>query len=199
MKRTIVIMGGTLLSMIVVSAKAQQTWDPKNNPTVDSITSKYESKLVKPVQKPVTTEDVFPVVGTYQSSSGTDAGSVKITLDAENKGIVWIEGLPQGKIKGLLKKSPATYKIPVQKTEDGKDVAEGTLVFEKDANKLSICIGRPYNDTNPETAFAPIPEEEQVVAKNKTGKSKTKEKATVEIKPWLYSGSKMNTTAAVLQ
>ncbi len=36
----------------------------------------------------------------------------------------------------MLRKSPATYKIPAQKTEDGKDVAEGTMIFDKDANKL---------------------------------------------------------------
>ena len=198
MKRTIIIMGVTVLSLIFVSAKAQQTWDPKKNPTVDSIISKYEGNLITPTHPAVTAENVFPVLGTFQSSSNADAPTVKVTLDNENKGIVWVEGLPQGKIKALLKKSPATYKIPAQKTEDGKDVAEGTMIFDKDGNKLSICIGRPYNDEDPETAFAPMPEQEQVVAENKTGKSKTKQKPAPELKPWMYTGSKVESTTAML-
>lgn len=55
---------------------------------------------------------------------------------------MWIEGLPQGRVKAMLRKSPATYKIPAQKTEEGKEVAEGTLMFDKETNTLSICIGK---------------------------------------------------------
>lgn len=199
MKRAIVMMGGTVLSLFFVSAKAQENWDPQKNPTVDSIISKYEGNMIKPSESTVTEEKVFPVLGEYQSSSNTDAPNVKVSLDEENKGIVWIEGLPQGKIKALLKMSPATYKIPAQKTEEGKDVAEGTLIFDTTADKLSICIGRPYNDTDPETAFAPMSDEDQVVAENKTTKSKTKEKPTQEVKPWIYTGSKIENTTAMAE
>lgn len=199
MKRAIAMMGGIVLFMVFDSARAQQPWDPEKNPTVDSIISKYEGNLITPPRSSVTAENVFPALGEYKSSSNTDAPTVKISLDEENKGIVWIEGLPQGKIKALLKISPATYKIPAQKTEDGKDVAEGTMIFDKDANKLSICIGMPYNDENPGAAFTPLPENDQVVAENKPVKSKTKEKQTTEVKPWMYTGSKIENTTAMSQ
>ncbi|MER3498941.1 MAG: hypothetical protein C4308_10075 [Chitinophagaceae bacterium] len=61
-------------------------------------------------------------------------------MDEQNKGFAWIEGLPQGKIKAILKKSPATYKVPAQKTEDGKTVMEGTLVFDNETKTVNILL-----------------------------------------------------------
>lgn len=219
MKKTILTMGGFALSMLFVAASAQTpdstqvpvttsttttttttaptTWDYKKNPTVDSINAKYKDQMVAS-RAPLTTEQIFPVLGQYQSSVNTDAPSVTITMDAQNKGMVWIEGLPQGKVKAYLRKSPATYKIPAQKTEDGKDIAEGTLVFDKDANTLNIVIGKAYNTEDPLAVFAPaadVQDEETVVkTKTKTAKGKTKTKAVV--KPWTYSGTKIETTTA---
>ena len=55
-------MGGFVLSLLSVTASAQQTWDAKKNPTVDSISALYRDKIVAaPV--PPTREDVFPVIG----------------------------------------------------------------------------------------------------------------------------------------
>ena len=71
----------------------------------------------------------------------------------------------------MLRKSPATYKIPAQKTEDGKDVAEGTLLFDKETNALSICIGKKYNAENPAEVFTQ-PEMTDEVAADKKVKSK---------------------------
>ena len=125
---------------------------------------------------------------------------VTISLDPENKGLIWVEGLPQGKIKAMLRKSPATYKIPAQKTEDGKDVAEGTLIFDRTAGTLNIIIGKPYDAANPESAFAPVPVVEEpvatVVTKTKTSHSKTKVKTVVPAppKPWTYTGTKVDAT-----
>ena len=120
------------------------------NPTVDSILSKY---TLVPMPSQVTTEQIFPVIGQYQSS--TDASQkVTVTLDDQNKGFAWIDGLPQGKLKAVLKKSPATYKIPAQKTADGKDVSEGTMIYDKDTKAITILIGRPYNDQDPASVFA---------------------------------------------
>jgi hypothetical protein len=62
----------------------------------------------------------------------------------------------------LLRKSPATYKIPAQKTQEGKDVAEGTLIFDKETNTLMICIGKPYTWKIPASAFACTVEEPAV-------------------------------------
>ena len=201
MKKTILVVGVIALSLLSATVQAQQTWNAKKNPTVDSITAPYEAKLI-PAKAALTTADIYPVIGTYESSTNTDAPSVTITLDEQNKGFVWIEGLPQGKIKAMLRKSPATYKIPAQKTEDGKDVPEGTLIFDKDANTLSINIGRPYNAQDPSTVFTMTTEDqtmattETVKSKSKTaaGKTKTKQPAP---KPWTYTGTKVEKTTVM--
>jgi hypothetical protein len=93
----------------------------------------------------------LPVLGAYATADA--ATNVTISVDEKNLGIVWINGLPQGSIKALLKKSPATYKIPAQKTAEGKSVAEGTLVYDKDAKQLWISIGAAYNEENPTAPF----------------------------------------------
>ncbi|HEY0058790.1 MAG TPA: hypothetical protein VGB56_06620 [Flavisolibacter sp.] len=93
----------------------------------------------------------LPVLGTYATADGSV--NLNVVVDETNMGIVWIEGLPQGRVKGLLKKGPATYKIPAQKTADGKAVAEGTLVYDKDTKQLSLCTGCAYNESEPATVF----------------------------------------------
>jgi hypothetical protein len=204
MKKIIVIMSVIVLSLLTLSVNAQtdtvkpvqvdtvKHWDPKNNPTVGVITDKYKDKYVTSKPAPTTT-DIFPALGKYESATNTDAASVTISLDAENKGLVWIEGLPQGKIKAMLRKSPATYKIPAQKTEDGKDVAEGTAVFDKETNTLSIIIGKNYNAAEPTAAFATEPVAETVAVSKIT---KTK-KTVAPPKPWIYTGTKVEKAIAV--
>ncbi|MCX6319053.1 MAG: hypothetical protein NTW29_17380 [Bacteroidetes bacterium] len=193
MKKTIGIVAGMLLSILQLSVCAQETtpandstkWDPKKNPTVDSIISPYQGKML-PQRAPLTTADIFPVIGQYESTANADAPKVSIMLDEENKGLVWIEGLPQGKIKAMLRKSPATYKIPAQKTAEGKEVAEGTLIYDKETRTLSICIGKSFDATNPAAVFATPAEEPAVPVAVK----KTKVKKPVQFKPWIYVGTK---------
>ncbi|HMK27972.1 MAG TPA: hypothetical protein VK483_18220 [Chitinophagaceae bacterium] len=190
MKKTIGIVGVTVLSLLTISVHAQQTqtWDPKKNPTVEAIISKYE---LKPVTPPVELKasDIFPVIGKYESATNADAASVTVNPDQQNKGMVWIEGLPQGRVKAMLRKSPATYKIPAQKTQDGKEVAEGTLIFDKETNTLSICIGKPYNTEDPASVFLPAVEEPAVIVKTKSNKTKIKKVETP--KAWIYTGTKL--------
>jgi len=81
------------------------------------------------------------------------AEPVTIVVDEKNVGFVWIEGLPQGRIKAIMKKGPATYKIPAQKTSTGKSITEGTLIYDKETNLLWIAIGATYNDEKPTTPF----------------------------------------------
>ena len=201
MKKAIIFVGSIVLSFISVSALAQNTWDPKKNPTVDSITTPYETKLVA-APKQMTPEQIFPVVGQYESSSNTDAPSVTISFDPEVKGIVWVEGIPQGKVKAMLRKSPSTYKIPAQKTADGKDIAEGTLIFDKETNTLMISIGKPYNSADPASVFSttaePVVVVEKTVAKS-NGKTKTKTKKIEEPKPWTYTGTKIDKGTVMTQ
>ena len=81
------------------------------NPTVDSILSKY---TLVPMPNPITTEQIFPVIGQYQSTTNADQ-KITVTLDDQNKGFAWVDDLPQGRVKAILKKSPATYRIPPKK------------------------------------------------------------------------------------
>jgi glucose/arabinose dehydrogenase len=105
-------------------------------------------------------EHSFPVLGSFQAS-GSSTESVTITLDETNKGIVWVEGLPQGKFKALMKKAPATYKIPAQTTESGKSVSEGTLFYNPSSKEVSIVLGRAFNDADPAASLT-------IPAKSKT-------------------------------
>ncbi|MEO5945255.1 MAG: hypothetical protein ABIP79_00450 [Chitinophagaceae bacterium] len=195
MKKTFLIAGAiALFSTLAITTSAQETpvketpvqekWDAKKNPTVDSIMSQFKDKYVeaKPVQS---IADIFPALGEYESTTNADAAKLSITIDPDNKGRIWIEGLPQGKVKAMLRKSPATYKIPAQKTEEGKEVAEGTLIFDKETNTLSICIGKEYNTKDPTAAFMMANEEPVTVSK------KSKAKKTPVTKPWIYTGTKI--------
>jgi hypothetical protein len=195
MKITIMTMAVTAMC-ISASVNAQQTWDPNKNPTVDSIRSKYEGKLV--VSKPAPSIDqVFPVIGQYESPMSVDAKSVSVTIDEMNKGIIWITGLPQGKIKAMLKRSPATYRIPPQIAEDGKQIPEGTVIYDKETNMLSICIGKKFNETEPATVFLPQPVVEEVAPAIVKTKSKTKPVVKeAEPKPWMYTGNKIEKSTA---
>src|SRR5687767_4491339 len=199
MKKTIVMVAGFVFLFLSASVNAQEpvkvpetkvpetkTWDAKKNPTVDSITAPYAAKMI-PARPALTTDQIFPALGMYESSVNADAASVTITLDEQNKGLVWIDGLPQGRVKAMLRKSPSTYKIPAQKTAEGKDVAEGTLIFDKDANTLNIVIGKPYNSEDPASVFVTA---EEPVTEVKTKGSKTKIK-TQKVKAWVYTGTKI--------
>jgi hypothetical protein len=172
---------------------AKTTTDQWNNYNPD----KYK---MQPMPAPLTTEKIFPVTGKYTltNNDGTSADAT-IILDETNKGIVWIAGLPQGKIKAYLKKVPGTYFIPAQKTEDEKDVAAGVLIFDKSNNSLNICLGCTYNNEDPASAFTTPVEpvtEEHAVTKNRKATAKTKVKP---VKTWKYSGSKIadETTASI--
>jgi hypothetical protein len=127
-------------------------------PTVLADTSINAAYVSNPEElKGLTTETLrpehsFPVLGSY-SASGSSSASVIITLDETNKGIVWVEGLPQGKFKALMKKAPATYKIPAQTTESGKSVSEGTLFYNPSSKEVTIVLGRAFNDADPQASL----------------------------------------------
>jgi hypothetical protein len=200
MKKSIAIMGATALSLLVLTGNAQtetttqppkQTWDPRKNPVVTDITSKYNGKYIAPATA-LSTAEIFPVTGNFSSATNPEAPEVSVTLDEQNKGLIWVEGLPQGTIKAMLRKLPDTYKIPAQKTEAGKEVAEGTLVYDNETSTLSICIGKLYNTEDPSSAFTvPAEEPAPAVAKKKTGTKK----ANVA-KAWIYTGTKQVTKTA---
>ncbi|ULT42494.1 hypothetical protein KRR40_02465 [Niabella defluvii] len=77
---------------------------------------KPQPKELAPMPGELTDEMIFPVLGKYDYVNKEEkVASVTVTRDAENKGVVWINGMPQGKFKADLKQSPSTYKIPEQK------------------------------------------------------------------------------------
>jgi hypothetical protein len=180
--------------------------------TVDSIAAKY--KLL-PMPAATTLERAFPVLGTYILSNATEGtGTITVSLDSVNKGLVWVEGLPQGRIKAYLRKSPATYRILSQKSAGGKQVSEGTLHFDTTSRNLHIALGKAYDETDPTAIFALMPdmsaagaegesemkiktkdtkvktevEGNQVKVKTKTPVSKTKTKVT------FYTAAKIEQT-----
>ncbi|HLG38927.1 MAG TPA: hypothetical protein VI461_04625, partial [Chitinophagaceae bacterium] len=231
MKKTAIILGTAFL-FATAAVNAQNDTIPKEpekvqvdtmmkepvttttTPTTDRWNNWSPEKYkMLPMPAPLTTEQIFPVIGTY-SVTGSDAtvsatipenttttttentGSlnVTITLDETSKGIALIDGLPQGRLKAYLKKSPATYMIPVQKGADEKDVAEGVLIYDKDNNKLDVCIGCKYNAEDPASAFVapvePVVEEQPAQTTKSKKAAKAKKAKPVVKKTWKYSGSK---------
>lgn len=145
-----------------------------------------------PMPEPLTTEKIFPALGKYNVTTKDGAtAEVTVTLDESNKGIVWIEGLPEGKIKGYLRQSPATYKFPAQKTDSEKDIASGLFIYDKDANTLNVCVGCTYKAEDPASAFLPASEQEVAEPVKTTKKSKKTKVKVVKAKPVYYSGTKV--------
>lgn len=125
--------------------------------------------------EPFTIEKAFPVLGTYALVVDGDSAQVTVSLDSVSKGIVWIEGLPQGKFKAYLKQSPVTYRIISQKSESGRQLPEGTLYLDQENNVLQIAIGKNFNDANPTAVFEHLNLPGQGdVAQLSSKKSKTK-------------------------
>ncbi len=207
MKRTAIIAGAALLMLATtVNAQTDSTRTPARDSVKAATGDKYnnwnaDTYKMQPMPDALTQDKIFPAIGRYQVTDKDGAQSeVTVTLDETNKGMVWIDGLPQGRVKGILRKSPATYKIPAQtigddkEAKDAKKVAEGVLIFDKDANVLNICFGCTYNVEDPASAFAPpaepVMDESAATAKKTTKKAPVKSKI-VKAKPIHYSGTKV--------
>jgi len=183
MKNTIFLFIAALLFGASVNAQS----------TVDSINAKYQ---LLPMPQAMTLEKSFPVLGSYilTTKEGTTV-PVTITIDSASKGIVWVEGLPEGKFKAYLKRSPATYRIVAQKNDAGKSIPEGTLIFDQTTNTLNVALGKKFDDVDPAAIFtmtgdvtADVASGTEVKVKSKTATKKTKEKVV------FYSATKADTT-----
>jgi hypothetical protein len=184
MKNTFLLATALLFTAAAVQAQS----------TVDSIRAKY--KLL-PMPEALTVQKSFPVIGTYRLSNAVEGSSdVTISLDSINKGIIWVAGLPQGSLKAYLKKAPGTYRILSQKTSTGKQIPEGTLVYDKESNTLNLALGA-YNESDPAAIFpaatAAIATGEVAEVKVKTKTSKTKSKVT------FYTATKVDVAASTAQ
>lgn len=204
MKKTIFLTGVALLLFTALTHAQTDTTAP--SVTAKAVTDQWnnyspDKYKMLPMPEALTTDKIFPVIGHYAVTAKDGAAStVTITLDEANKGIAWVAGLPQGKFRATLRKSPSTYKIPAQKLEDGKELAEGVLIYNKETNTLDVCIGCTYNNEDPAAAFtAPEPVVEQQPAANKgKGKNKNATAKVIPVKTWKYSGTKTaESTASV--
>lgn len=165
-----------------VSVSAPATNAPVSNAT------QTDSAAPANTTAPATTADV----------AATEAvPSVSITLDSVNKGIVWIDGLPEGKFKAYLKKSPTTYRILAQKTNLGKQIPEGTLHYDVETNALHIALGKPYNEEDPTAVFAVNAPDSTEVAATSTAKNKSSKSKSKATKVTFYTASKLITEPAV--
>ena len=249
MKKIAIITSAALLLTAAVSAQtdtvpkqnnqpvseqpSEQPANSEQQPMAKVYNDKYnnwtaDTYKMLPMPEALTIDKIFPVIGQYEvTNKAGETATLSVSLDETNKGIVWIEGLPQGKIKATLRKSPATYKIPVQplgeemseqpaEASDVKDtkaskstaakaktkeLPEGVLIYDKDANVLNVCIGCKYNNDDPTVAFASTEEQQNADANaeemdaKKTSKAKTAKKTTTKkvekVKPVVYSGSKL--------
>jgi hypothetical protein len=183
MKNTIFLFIAALLFGASVNAQS----------TVDSINAKYQ---LLPMPQAMTLEKSFPVIGSYNltTKEGTTV-PVTISIDSASKGIVWVDGLPEGKFKAYLKRSPATYRVVAQKTEAGKAIPEGTMIFDQATNTLNVALGKKFDDVDPAAIFtmngdvtADVASGTEVKVKSKTATKKTKEKVV------FYSATKADTT-----
>ena len=165
MKNTIFLFIASLFLATAVNAQS----------TVDSIRAKNQ---LLPMPEALTIEKTFPVLGSYQlTAEDGSAQTVTVTLDSVNKGIVWVEGLPEGKFKAFLRQSPGIYRVIAQKSASGRQIPEGTLYFDPATSTLSIALGKHFDNVDPVAVFNAAganTEVAEVKVKTKKGKSKTK-------------------------
>jgi hypothetical protein len=182
-----------LFSAVTVFAQVNTTPEVPRN-------YKPKAKELLPMPDSLTELNTFPALGSYvvYSIKG-DSVNITVSKDADSKGIVWIEGLPQGKIKGYLKQSPATYRLIFQNFEKtntlgNKQIAiplrEGTLIYNKEGNKICINIGKKFNEENPKSVFPDAaPVADNTTVNNSTVKP-AKKKAKIDPSV-TYTGSKI--------
>ncbi|MGC4231927.1 MAG: hypothetical protein QM594_02865 [Niabella sp.] len=107
---------------------------------------KPQAKELLPMPGELTDEMIFPALGRYEyADSEGEVLQVTVTRDSENKGVIWINGMPQGKFKADLKASPATYKIPVQKTLQNEVVEEEATEEQEAATEEAVGTGTAHS------------------------------------------------------
>ena len=191
-EKTFPVLGSYQLNTPVADATATSTSETAG--TVNSSSTSGNTTVTADATTGTTT-----TTASDASASGmepTAAGSLTITLDSANKGIIWVEGLPEGTVKAYLQKSPSTYRIVSQKTEDGKTTPEGTLILDTATKTLNIALGKAYDEVAPESVFAMQDSIAAAAATNdvdvKTTKTKSKSKSKVKAKPvTFYTATKV--------
>ena len=61
-------------------------------------------KALLPMPVELTENDVFPILGNYEViNEKGESSNISISNDVENKGVIWIRGLVEGKFYAYLK------------------------------------------------------------------------------------------------
>jgi len=183
---------------------------------------KPKPKELLPMPDSLTSEQIFPVLGKYGVvNKNGDSTNINITLDEASKGVVWISGLPEGKVKAMLKVSPGTYKIPSQRTFindegieqtvevnteveaaitgnkkpakklSGKSVGEGTLIYDKEVNQIYINLGSKFNEADPGLVFAGLRPIESPVEEEVSSDATAAKKKKPTVTGTNYTGAKV--------
>ena len=149
MKNTLLFFGlllaGAAQAQTTEQTEAQTTAATETATAVVAQTAKVTSDNITPAY-------FLPALGQFTGTEGSTE-NLTVTVDEQNLGIVWVEGLAAGKFKALLKQSPATYKIPAQKTASGQSIPEGTLMVTPETGQIKILMGKSFDDANPAAAF----------------------------------------------
>ena len=205
-KNFLLLIGFSLaLSSAVVAQNAVSPEKPRNY--------KPQARELLPMPGELTDEMIFPVLGKYEYTTEEASTPVPVTItrDTENKGVVWVNGLPQGRFKADLKVSPAIYKIPTQKTlinqseedlapkdsgtiaEDmekeapalrysGHSIKEGTLLLDSASNRLYVDFGNKFNEAAPSSVFPELASDSLAMgASAEPGQETTTDKKTSSV------------------
>lgn len=174
-----------VMGLVMATAANAQTTTPTTAPApatggLTTSTTVATEVVIPEHLKGLTTETLrpehsFPILGSYKAT-GNSTADITVTLDATNKGIVWIEGLPQGRFKAMMRKAPSTYKVPAQTSESGKQIAEGTLFLNPESKEVMLVLGRSFNDADPSATLT--------ISSKKS-------------KAWKYTGVKADATTSV--
>jgi hypothetical protein len=164
----------------------QWDWEKQHNGTATATDASAQANLIDTTSaasnfpKPNSGRHYIPVIGSYKSTDqAASIQQVTVTVDEQNPGKVWVEGLMPARFYAVLKAVPGTYKIPAQKADD-KNIPEGTMMYDDNSKQLTACVGCGYNDATPMVGSESTTDATatDATASNATAKTKVKANKT---------------------
>jgi hypothetical protein len=148
MKWILVVIGSSVISYAGYSQE-KSVKSPEINEFGLSVDKQQEDNFKIEIPKANAGRHYIPVIGSYQSSmANSRVTNISISVDEQNPGKIWIEGLTEYKIYAVLKFYPGIYKIPGQSIGN-KNLPEGTLLYDDSNKQVNILLGSGYNDASP--------------------------------------------------
>ena len=164
----------------------QWDWEKQHNGSATTTDASAQATMMDTTSaasnfpKPNSGRHYIPVIGSYKSTDqAASIQQVTVTVDEQNPGKVWVEGLMPARFYAVLKAVPGTYKIPAQKADD-KNIPEGTMMYDDNSKQLTACVGCGYNDATPMVGSEPTTDATatDAMASNATAKTKVKANKT---------------------